>query len=74
MGKDKHEFESETRVWLATHLFVEKILSLGKAAELAGIGRLEFLEYLQTQKVDVYRYDDEELAEELENIKKVLKG
>ncbi|MGI6487105.1 MAG: UPF0175 family protein [Syntrophothermaceae bacterium] len=61
LGKDKAEFEADTRLWLATRLFQEKILSLGKAASIAGLKRLEFKDYLQSNKVDIYRYDNDEL-------------
>lgn len=73
MGKERKEFEEETRLWLASKLFVEKELSLGKAAVLAGQSRLEFMNYLQKQKIDIYRYEDGELAEEFDNIKRIVR-
>ncbi len=73
MGKNKTEFEAETRLLLATHLFTDKKVSLGEAAQIAELKRLDFMEYLQANKIDIYRYEDEELLEEFENIKKVIK-
>jgi predicted HTH domain antitoxin len=73
MGKNKDEFAAEIKLLLATHLFMEKKVSLGKAAQIAELKRLDFMEYLQANKIDIYRYEDEELLEEFENIKRVIK-
>ncbi len=63
----------ELRILGATSYFQEKKLSLGKAAELAGIPRLEFMDFLFQKGIVVFDYDEEELEIELEGIK-VLKG
>ena len=73
MGKERKEFEAETKLWLATKLFLDKEVSLGKAAMVAGLARLDFMKYLQEQKIDIYRYEEGELNKEFEKIKKAVK-
>ena len=60
LGKDKAEFEADTRLWLATRLFQEKYCLWAKQP-VYGLKRLEFKDYLQSNKVDIYRYDNDEL-------------
>ncbi|NJL28634.1 MAG: UPF0175 family protein [Thermoanaerobaculia bacterium] len=48
--------------------FQEKRLSLGKAAQLAGVNRLEFMEALASKGIVVFDYDESELASELKGV------
>jgi predicted HTH domain antitoxin len=43
-------------------------LSLGKAAELAGIDKIDFMKLLSEHKISVYNYPPEELEEDLADI------
>ena len=63
----------ELRILGAISYFQEKKLSLGKAAELAGVPRLEFMDLLFQKGIVIFDYDEEELETELKGIK-VLKG
>lgn len=56
------------RLLAAIAFFQEKRLSLGKAAELAGVNRLEFMETLARRGVVVFDYDESELATELKGL------
>jgi predicted HTH domain antitoxin len=47
----------QVRFALAVHLFQEEIISIGKAAELAGVPRLEFELLLSELGIPVVRYD-----------------
>lgn len=53
------------RLYTALHLFKKHKLSFGKAAELAGISRDEFLLELDKNEIDFISYDQEELESEL---------
>ena len=52
-------------VALATRLFDEEVISLGKAARLAGMGVADFLEHLGRLKIPVARPRSEDLEREL---------
>ena len=52
-------------VALAVHLFDEEQISLGKAAQLAGMGRVEFTKHLAQLNIPVIRTDAVELERDL---------
>ena len=54
------------RVSLAEHLFKEGILSLSKAAKIAGMPYVLFLEHLSCLGIAVVDYSPDELEEELQ--------
>lgn len=60
--------ESEMRRSLAVQYYKDKRLSLGKAARLAEMNRLDFMDYLASQGSVVFDYDESELKEELKGI------
>jgi len=49
--------------------FGDKILSLGRATELAGLSKWDFIEYLSENKVPVVNYDEDEITREFETAK-----
>jgi predicted HTH domain antitoxin len=51
---------------LAIKLYDEDVLSLGRAAELAGMNRIDFMNLLGEIGIPVVRYSPEELQQELE--------
>ena len=56
----------QLRLYTALQLFKKHKLSFGKAAELAGISRDEFLIELDRNKIDFIAYDPSDLEKELE--------
>jgi predicted HTH domain antitoxin len=52
--------------------FKEKVLSLRRAAELAGLSKWDFIEYLSDNDVPVVDYDQDEITRELEAAEKLL--
>ena len=51
------------------------MLSLGKAADLAGMSRFEFIDYLRFNDEPIFQYTDEELEEikrDAAELKKVI--
>ena len=65
-GLTRERIVSESRKLLALKYFQEKLLSLGKAAELSGLSKWNFIEYLSSNNVPVIDYDDDEISREFE--------
>lgn len=62
------QLEQRMRLLAAIAYFQEKTLSLGKAAELAGMNRLFFIDRLAAEHSVVFDYDASVLANELKAI------
>jgi predicted HTH domain antitoxin len=62
------ELERNMRLLAAIDYFQEKKLSLGKAAQLAGMNRLAFMDALAEKGVVMFDYDESMLASELSGV------
>jgi prevent-host-death family protein len=62
---DEHLLGSGVTVALACRLFAEQVLSLGKAARLAGLSPQSFIEHLGAMGIPAVDYDPAELDGEL---------
>ena len=60
------EFEAQIRLMAALKMFELGKLSSGKAAILAGLSRVEFLETCGRYRVSVFNYPPEEIEAELQ--------
>lgn len=60
------DFTHYMRIAAAVACFQEKKLSLGKAAQLAGCNRLDFLDLLAEKGIAVFDYDESFTAIELQ--------
>jgi predicted HTH domain antitoxin len=67
LRRSPQEFAQEMRVAAAIHWYHRKLISQGKAAEIAGLSRREFLEALFREQVPACQVTIEELAEELKS-------
>ena len=65
LNETKHEFVSQMCFSTALHLFKNHKLSLGKAAELAGMPKFQFIYELNKHNIPIIDYEPEELEEEL---------
>ena len=65
LGRTAEEFEDELRFLVAARLYETGLVSSGRAACLAGIGRVEFLEGLGRYDIAVFNYPLEELEREM---------
>jgi predicted HTH domain antitoxin len=65
LNQDKVEFTKQSRLYTALQLFKNHKLSFGKAAELAGLSKDEFLIELDKNNIDYISYNSEELKSEL---------
>jgi predicted HTH domain antitoxin len=66
LNQNMIEFTQQLRLSTALQLFKNHKLSFGKAAELAGISREDFLLELDKNGIDFISYDPSELEAELE--------
>ncbi len=62
------DFTQYVRLVTAVACFQDKKLSLGKAAELAGCNRLEFLDFIAKNGIVVFDYDESFVESELQGV------
>ncbi|MBI4551115.1 MAG: UPF0175 family protein [Candidatus Latescibacteria bacterium] len=67
-GFDKDTLSQEAREGLAVRLYGEHRLSLGKAAELAGLPIIKFMDVLRSLNMSIVEYGEEEYAQDLQTI------
>jgi predicted HTH domain antitoxin len=67
-GFDKETLGQEAREGLAIRLYGQHRLSLGKAAELAGLPIVGFMDLLRSLQMPIVEYGEEEYAQDLETI------
>ncbi|MDS4026466.1 MAG: UPF0175 family protein [Candidatus Contendobacter sp.] len=67
MRMNRSEFEQEARMAMAVKLFEMGKLSSGYAAQLAGIGRVDFILSLSRYGVTYLNYPPEELEQDIAN-------
>ena len=65
-GLTKERIAREPRKLFALKCFKEKVLSLGRASELSGLSKWDFIEYLSDNGVPVVDYDQDEMKREFE--------
>jgi len=65
-GQSPEEFAREAKLLLALKLFEQGRLSSGKAAQLCGLGRVDFVLAAGRLGVPVADLDDEEMKREFE--------
>lgn len=61
------ELDAQLRLMAALKMFELGKLSSGKAAELAGMTRVQFMEACGMYRVPIYNYSEEEVASELQS-------
>ena len=71
LKENKDDFLKEILFSSALQLYRKKKLSLGKAAELAGYSKIEFIEKLNAEEEFVFDYDDDELNEIIEDANRI---
>ncbi|MCU0388541.1 MAG: UPF0175 family protein [Chitinophagaceae bacterium] len=67
---DEMPLQQRMRVWAAISLYLDMKVSIGKAAELAGMHYGEFQEYLGKHKIPVSLLTYEDFEKEMDMLKK----
>jgi predicted HTH domain antitoxin len=70
----KEEMEQHIRLMAALKMFELGKVSSGKAAELAGMSRIDFIETCGRYRVSAFNYKLEELERELKSDMEAAKG
>ncbi len=65
------DFERDIRETAAIKYYIDKKLSLGKAAKLANMNRLDFMDLLAKKGITVFDLDESAAQSELQNIRKL---
>ena len=64
----KEEAEVSAKRTLALDSYVQKGMSLGCCAQIAGMSKESFMRFLGEHKISIFHYDDEsEFVEEMKN-------
>ena len=66
LRRSPHEFARDMRIAAAIQWYHQELISQGKAAEIAGLSRADFIEELFRAKVPACQITIEELKEELD--------
>lgn len=73
-GFSKEVISRESKKLLALKCYRDKILSLGKSAELSGLSMWDFIEFLGENNVSVIDYSEDQLDREFKNVEKLTKA
>lgn len=65
LGQSPKEFERQIKLLVAARMYELGHISSGRAAELAGLSRYEFLETLGKNRISIFNYSLEELDREI---------
>lgn len=63
--------EVDMRRFLALQYFIDKRLSMGKAAKLAGMNQFDFMDFLVAEGVVLFDYDESAVQEELDGAERI---
>ncbi|MFD2446540.1 UPF0175 family protein [Bacillus sp. CGMCC 1.16607] len=66
--------EEKVRLSLAIGMFVDRTVTLERAAELAGIPLANFIDILRSKRITWMEYTDEHLEEDEQAIQKYMDG
>jgi predicted HTH domain antitoxin len=73
-GLSKEVISAEAKKLLALKCYKDRILSLGKSAEVSGLSLWDFIEFLGENHVAVVDYDDEQVSYELNSVAEMKKA
>ena len=68
LNETPEEFEAEARMAMAVKLYEMRRISSGVAAQLAGVGRVDFLLSLHKYNVSAINESAEEISSDIENV------
>jgi predicted HTH domain antitoxin len=68
------EVEQEVKRYLAVKYYQEEALTIGKAAELAGMNRMEFELFLARNQIPISHLDYDDIQADLAKMKNITKA
>lgn len=68
LNETKKEFTRKMKLYAAVELYRLQKLSMGKAAELAGMNKVDFLFELGRCGIPAINYDEDDFAEEIARV------
>jgi predicted HTH domain antitoxin len=71
LKETKAEFTQDVLFLSALLFYRKRKLSLGKAAELAGFSKMDFIEKLQQEKEYIFDYSENEIDEIFDDVNKI---
>jgi predicted HTH domain antitoxin len=71
LKENKEDFTKEVLFSSALLLYRKRKLSLGKAAELAGFTKIDFIEKLNEENEFIFDFDDDELNEIIDDANRI---
>ena len=69
----KDEFINEMKLYTAINLYKKRKLSLGKAAQLLNVDRIDFINILKKEKIPIFDYTINEIDEIVSDAKELEK-
>ena len=66
LRRSPSEVAEEIRLAAAIHWYQQRAMSMERAADIAGMNRVEFLAELARRRIDVFHVDSDDLRRELE--------
>lgn len=70
-GYNEKKLGIEARNFLGAGLYLKKVLSLGRASEVAGMSQWSFIQFISGLGLPVIDYDDDEIQSEKDSIIKM---
>lgn len=71
LKENPEEFTQNCRFLSALMLYKKNRLSLGKAAELAGYSKIDFIEKLKLENESIFDYSDQEMTDIFNDVSKL---
>lgn len=63
------DLKKRIKVALATQLYIRKIVSIGKATQIAEMSRLEFETILSESKIPISNLENEDVLKDIQKLK-----
>lgn len=69
LNESEQDLKNRVKLTLSIELFKSNKLTIGKAAQLSGMSRIQFENELSKQKVNISNLTEEDILKDLEKIK-----
>jgi predicted HTH domain antitoxin len=69
LNESENELKKRIKITLAIQLYILQKLTIGKAAQLSGLSRLEFENELSKNKISISNLNEEDVLNDIEKLK-----